>query len=268
MRHRLVVHYIIAATFLLSGVGIADVPKIGLIYSTEALQILEGEGRDIRKTYRDALEEQDADVVILGQSQPPSVIYERLENLNGVLLPGGIDVDPVFYGQERAPKLEDTDAALDQFEFRVLDHARRNRLPVLGICRGHQVMNVYYGGSLIQDIPSQHISDVTVKHRYVPRIHPDAQHPITITPGSILHDVLQTERIVVNTIHHQAVERLAAGFGVSARSEDGIIEAMESTGDIFLVGVQFHPEKMSNDDRRMKALFARFVKEAAKRRAD
>ena len=242
----------------------AEKPNIGLIYTTEALQTLETEGRDTRQTYRDALEEQGAVVVILGQTQPPSVIQERLESLNGVLLPGGIDVDPCFYGEERDPKLEDTEAALDQFEFRVLDHARSNGLPVLGICRGHQLLNVYYGGSLIQDIPSRHKSEVEVKHRYTPWNHPDAKHLIMIEEGSMLHDLLGVKEIETNTIHHQAVKQLADGFKITARSADGIVEAMESKGSVFIMGVQFHPERMFDTEPRMKAIFKRFVEEAEK----
>ena len=242
----------------------AEAPKIGLIYTTKALQTLEVEGRDIRQTYRDALEEQGAEVVILGQTQPPSVIQERLESLNGVLLPGGIDVDPCFYGEERDPKLEDTEAALDQFEFRVLDFARSHSLPVLGICRGHQLLNVYYGGSLIQDIPSRHKSEITVKHRYMPRNHPDAKHLIMIEEGSVLYDLLGVNEIETNTIHHQAVKQLAEGFKITARSADGIVEAMESEGNVFIMGVQFHPERMFDMEPHMKAIFKRFVGEAEK----
>lgn len=246
----------------------AEAPKIGLIYTTKALQTLEAEGRDIRQTYRDALEEQGAEVVILGQTQPPSVILERLERLNGVLLPGGIDVDPCFYGAARDPKLEDTEAALDQFEFRVLDYARSHSLPVLGICRGHQLLNVYYGGSLIQDIPSRHKSEITVKHRYTPRNHPNAKHLIVIEEGSLLHDLLGVTAIETNTIHHQAIKQLAEGFKVTARSADDSVEAMESEGKVFIMGVQFHPERMFDVEPRMKAIFKCFVEEAGKSNAN
>ncbi|MCK5861967.1 MAG: gamma-glutamyl-gamma-aminobutyrate hydrolase family protein, partial [Candidatus Hydrogenedentes bacterium] len=228
----------------------------------KALVQLETAGRDMRQTYRDAIEEEDGQVVVLGQTCPPLLLVEYLESLDGVLLPGGIDVDPVFYGEAEDSRLGETDASLDQFEFHVLDHARRNRLPVLGICRGHQVMNVYYGGSLIQDIPSQYKAAVTVVHRASPKVN----HLLLIEPATRFHRMLQTEQIVVNTSHHQAVKQLADGFIVTARSEDGIVEAMEHKGDIFIVGVQFHPERRVNSDIRMKAIFTQFVEEASKTR--
>ena len=238
----------------------AEKPNIGLIYTGKALALLETEGRDTRQAYREAIMESGGEVIVLGQTHAPSVVVEQLDSLDGVLLPGGIDVDPVFYGEAPDPLLEETDASLDQFEFRVLDHARRNHLPVLGICRGHQIINVYYGGSLIQDIPSQHKSIVTVVHR----AKPNASHFVTVEADSMLHSLLQTDRIEVNSRHHQAVKRLADGFVITARSEDGIIEALEHKGAVFIVGVQFHPERMISDEPRMKALFKRFVEEANK----
>lgn len=237
----------------------AEKPNIGLVYTAKALVSLE-EGRDTRQTYRNAIEEHGGQVVVLGQTHTPTLVAERFDSLDGVLLPGGIDVDPVFYGEARDPLLEETDAALDQFEFRVLDHARRNRLPVMGICRGHQLLNVYYGGSLIQDIPSQHKGAVTVAHRATPKVN----HFVTIEANSILHSLLRVERLEVNTSHHQAVKRLADGFIITARSEDGIVEAMERTGDVFILGVQFHPERMVKGEPRMKALFTRFIEAANK----
>jgi len=150
----------------------------------------------------------------------------------------------------------------------VLDYARGHSLPVLGICRGHQLLNVYYGGSLIQDIPSKHKSDVTVKHRYTPRNHPDAKHLIMIEEGSMLHDLLGVSEIETNTIHHQAVKQLADGFKITARSADGIAEAMESEGSVFIMGVQFHPERMFDTAPSMKAIFKRFLEEASKRCED
>jgi len=182
--------------------------------------------------------------------------------LDGVLLPGGIDVDPRFYDEERHERLEKTDAELDALEFKVLVYADAHSLPVLGVCRGHQVLNVHAGGSLIQDIPTEHAGAVKVVHRY-PKLRTEKrEHAIAVTKGSVLHQLLGAERIVVNTYHHQAVKRLAPGLTTSARTDDGVVEAIERPGDRFVLGVQFHPERMRVDDGRFDALFQRLVEEA------
>lgn len=245
----------------------AEAPRIGLIYATAKVERLEKESKDPQQQYRAAIEDNGGVVVVLGQSHDARAITEKLKSLDAVLLPGGIDVDPQFYGESRHERLEKTDAELDRLEFRALDHAKANHLPVLGICRGHQVLNVYYGGSLIQDIPTEYETEVKVKHRYPPGSKAPREHPITITPDSLLHRLLGTERIVVNTYHHQAVKRVAEGFAVVARSEDGIVEAIERGGEAPILGVQFHPEKIRGKRPEFDALFAWLVEESRKAQA-
>ncbi len=244
----------------------AEPPRIGLVYTAHMLDALESGERDGRAAYRAAIEAAGGMVVALGQTHPPALITRRLDDLDGVLLPGGIDVAPVFYNESEDERLEQTDAALDQFEFRILDHARRNQLPIFGICRGHQLLNVYYGGSLIQDIPTQHESDTPVIHRTPARGKGWATHPVTLMPGTILHETLRKDRIETNSSHHQAVKRLAEGFIVSARGDDGIIEAIERPGAIFIVGVQWHPERMVAMDEGMRRLFDSFIAAARQTR--
>lgn len=195
-------------------------------------------------------------MLVIGQGMADAQVEEVLKRMDGLLLPGGIDVEPARYHEAPHPKLEKTDAGLDALEWRVLEFARDNCLPVLGICRGHQVINVFYGGSLYQDIPAQHQSETNVKHR-----GGKGMHEISIAKDSLLHTLLDTERYEVNTYHHQAVKALAPGFRKIAWTDDGIIEAIESTGEVFILGVQFHPEKLLETKPELKALFARFVQE-------
>jgi putative glutamine amidotransferase len=237
----------------------AEGPLIGLIYTLEDLEKEALDSTAPRRQYRDAIGENGGRIVVLGQGWPASEIKAILETLDGVLLPGGIDVDPKFYGEAPSPKLEKTDAALDALEFQVLEYAKEHRLPVLGICRGHQVLNVFYGGSLIQDIPTEHESETNVVHRGGTR-----KHTIAIEEGSLLHELLGATEFEVNTYHHQAVKRLAEGFKATAHTKDGIVEAIESQGDVFILGVQFHPERMRAATPAVDALFQRFLKEAEK----
>ncbi|OQB34700.1 MAG: putative glutamine amidotransferase [Candidatus Hydrogenedentes bacterium ADurb.Bin179] len=236
--------------------GIAETPAVGLVYPASHYEKLTQQNEDRLKHYRTALEEQGATVLVIGQGMAEGQVDEVLKRLDGLLLPGGIDVDPARYNEAPHPKLEKTDAGLDALEWRVLEFARDNRLPVLGICRGHQVINVFYGGSLYQDIPSQHRGDTKVKHR-----GGKGMHEITIAKDSLLHTLLDTERYEVNTYHHQAVKTLAPGFRKTAWTDDGSIEAIESTGEVFVLGVQFHPEKLLETKPELKVVFARFVQE-------
>ena len=238
-------------------------PRVSLVYTTEQTEPFKTGERDARAQYRSAIEENGGVIVEFFQGEPEEETERKLAKLDAVMLPGGIDVDPQFYDEPHHEKLEKIDAELDEFEFTLLRYADEHRLPILGICRGEQVMNVHYGGSLIQDIPSQHRSEVTVKHRY-PRSSPERkEHLVRLVPGTRLHALFEKDEVMVNTYHHQAVKRLGKGLIVSARAEDGVIEAIELEGDRFVVGVQFHPERMRGEHPEINRLFEAFLAAAA-----
>jgi len=141
--------------------------------------------------------------------------------------------------------------------------ARRESVPTLGICRGMQLMNVALGGTLHQDIPTEHPSDVT---HNVKGKHPERRdHPVDVKPGTVLAEIAQSETLQVNSRHHQAVEKLAPGVRVSAVAPDGLIEAFE-TREPWLLAVQWHPENLRRDlaSRRIFARFARAVRDRAR----
>lgn len=254
--------------FMLAAVSAlaAETPVVGLVYSAANHAALLG-GTDRQDLYRAAITENGGAVAVIAQTVTEAELAAVLDTLDAVLLPGGIDVDPKFYGEARHEELEKTDAELDALEFRLLDHAAARGLPVLGICRGHQVMNVHFGGSLLQDIPAHFDEKPPVGHRYPDREKEKRRHPVQIAEGTLLRELLGLPEMTVNTYHHQAVNRLAAGFVVSARTGDGLVEAMERPGGPFMVGVQFHPEKMRKDNPQINRLFERFVQEARGARA-
>ena len=241
----------------------AEDPGIGLIYAARHFEKLVS-GEDRQDTYRRAIESSGGRVIALGQPEDPLDIEGRLPSLRGLVVPGGIDVCPQLYEEEPSEKLEKTDADLDRFESMLLEYAEEQGLPVLGVCRGHQLLNVHYGGSLIQDIPSEHEAAVRVVHRSPPLVKALSEHAITIHAESRLRRLLGVDRLVVNSAHHQAVERLAPGFLATAWAEDGLVEAMERLGPRFVVGIQFHPEKMLEQAPCLKALFQELVAEARK----
>jgi putative glutamine amidotransferase len=161
-----------------------------------------------------------------------------LAGCDGVLLTGGVDVDPRAYGEAPHPTVE-LDATRDDYELALAKLAIARDLPLLAICRGVQVLNVAAGGTLIQDLPSQHPS-ATPHAINEPRNA--IAHDVTIAPGTCLSMLLGKPAMAVNSRHHQAVKDAAPGFVVSAVSPDGVVEAIERPASTFCVGVQWHPE--------------------------
>lgn len=159
-----------------------------------------------------------------------------LDAVSGLVLTGGEDVHPSFYRGKPHPKLEGTDRARDDIELALYRAARERKLPVLAICRGIQLVNVAEGGTLYQDLPSEHPS--SVEHA-----NPNGRHALRIERGSLLHRTVG-DPASVNSRHHQAVQALAPGLRAVAWAEDGVIEGVEprDTGTAWLLGVQWHPE--------------------------
>ena len=168
-----------------------------------------------------------------------------LEGLDGLLLSGGSDLDPGYYGESPVPELGVTLPERDAFEMALLEHALRRKIPILGICRGMQVLNVALGGTLYQDLPSQMDHMVLLGHRQeTPKWQPT--HEVEVDGGSKVAEILGADELKVNSYHHQAIKELASGLVAVAYAPDGVIEAVES-GDLskrWVIGVQWHAEAM------------------------
>lgn len=181
---------------------------------------------------------------------------ELLDRVDGLMLTGGGDVDPSAYGEPPHDKLGRVTPERDALELALCREALSRRLPVLAICRGHQVLNVATGGTLVQDIPSQipgaldHDPDT---ERW------DMAHQVRILPGTRLRAILGADRVAVNSFHHQAVRETGRGVLVSATAEDGVIEGIEVPDQPFVVGVQWHPEAFWDHGRVFQPLFAALV---------
>jgi len=171
----------------------------------------------------------------------PSMASAVLDGVDGLVLSGGGDIDPGTYGQEPAPELDVIDPARDAFELALVHEALERHMPVLGVCRGHQLLNVALGGTLIQHVDA--LTEVLHQEKARPS---HVIHQVHITAGSLLSAVVGTEDLGVNTLHHQVVQESGAGLQVVARSSDGFIEAVEGVGDLRVLGVQWHPELLQD----------------------
>jgi putative glutamine amidotransferase len=183
--------------------------------------------------------------------------------MDGILLTGGVDVAPENYGERPAPNLGPIDPVRDRLELGITRRALETELPILGICRGIQVLAVAEGGSLYQDLPSQLGEDVRHEVRELGRQH--CCHLVEVLPGTHLAAALGTTRMKVNSLHHQAVKDVPPGLVVSARSPDGVTEGLEVPHHPFAVGVQCHPEEIwDSTGPQFAGLFSAFL-EAARR---
>lgn len=189
----------------------------------------------------------------------------RSERFDGVLFAGGEDVDPEFYGETKKYDSVHVNRARDEFEQALLHQALHRRLPILGICRGAQVINVDFGGTLYQDLDEELVPECEHQQAEAGRARDDLTHTVTVTdPDSRLHGAVQGS-CRVNSLHHQAIKHLGRGLKVSAHSEDGLVEAVEAAGDYpFLLAVQWHPEELTGHAPQLR-IFRDFVAQCRER---
>lgn len=207
----------------------------------------------VNMDYVEALAKAKAEAVVI---LPNTDLEALMPTLQGVLIPGGGDVDPNLYG-EKDIHCGGIDASTDALDKAVILAAMKQDKEILGICRGQQILNVTLGGSLIQDL--SHELKTPIDHSYSEIHHAKTKgHRISVTPNSRLSSILP-ESIEVNSYHHQAIKKLADGLSVSAVSEDGVIEAIEGKR---ILAVQWHPERMI-EDHLFQAIFDEFVQRCA-----
>lgn len=182
-------------------------------------------------------------------------IYERLD---GLLLPGGVDIDPGTYGAPRLDGCGRTDIDRDRAEVMLTRWAMEDAKPVLGICRGVQLINVAAGGTLYQDVATELTG--AIKHDYFPHggENPRDQlvHEVAVAPASRLAALLEEQGAMVNSMHHQGIKRVGSSLVATAHAPDGLVEGLESSDGTFVFGVQWHPEDLTRADWHMRRLFA------------
>ncbi len=220
---------------------------------------------ELRAAYADAIIRAGGLPWILPYTEDRSCIEASVERVSGLLLTGGaFDVPPDFYGEEPKEGLGALKPLRTHFEMAILRLILQRRLPVLGICGGMQLINVAYGGSLYQDLAHELPSAKGHEQKH-DRSQP--QHPVDVKERSILGAAVGGGgQLMVNSTHHQAVNRIGPGLTVSATAPDGVIEAIEAAPDVFVVGVQWHPELLIDTVPPNLALFRAFVSRARDKR--
>lgn len=185
-------------------------------------------------------------------------VQQIADRLDGLLLTGGNDINPILFNEEPHTHLGEVTPSRDACELPLARYMLTTEKPILGICRGVQILNVAAGGTVYQDLHKQNEGQMLQHAQKAPRSHPS--HFVQLEKGSVLEAIAGSERIQVNSFHHQSVKDVASAFKVTAVASDGIIEAVEGTGKQFVVGVQWHPELLATKgDAVSLGLFERFI---------
>ena len=225
-------------------------------------------GKPVRE-YLEAIREAGGDPQIVEPGDPARAL---LDDAAGVLLTGGVDVDPASYGASTSAFVTESEPERDVMEIDLLRAARERALPTLCICRGLQIANVAFGGTLLDDVPHRLGAAATVRHDVLTADGRSergliAEHVVAVDPGSLLHTIVGTARLVTGARHHQAVDRPSGELRVAGRTPDGIVEVLEAAfASPFWLAVQWHPESTRElDGGASRALFSAFVRAAVRR---
>ncbi|MBI5304439.1 MAG: gamma-glutamyl-gamma-aminobutyrate hydrolase family protein [Chloroflexi bacterium] len=235
-------------------------PLIGIPTRTlKASDCIDGIPRfGMNETYTRAIARAGGAPVLIPLNLSDDTLRAIFARLDGVLFPGGVDVHPNVYGESVEPFCGEIDPARDTVELNLAQWALAEQKPILGICRGIQLINIAAGGSLHQDIDAQVANPLRHPHQKGNPYNYLA-HAVEIDPRSTLGRALGATQVQVNSLHHQALKQVAPGFHIVARAPDGIVEGIEADNGNFAVAVQFHPEWLQDDDARMLELFRAFV---------
>ena len=241
-----------------------DRPLIGITTSATSIPIA-GEPLEIGyvpRVYDEAIHAAGG-IPVHVPTLPGGLAPDLLARLDGIVLSGGGDVEPSAYGAPATGLAHHIEPDRDAAEREIVHTALERGAPLLGICRGAQVLNVALGGTLVQDLPAAGLADHHFQH--VPTAGPT--HPVLLEPGSRLASIYGAHQVDVNSIHHQGIATVGDGLAVTARSPDGIVEALELLDrDLWVLAVQWHPEAMQASDAPQRLLFAALVEEARARR--
>ena len=221
-------------------IGQNGIPRVGVLpYQKDDGTLYVPEG------YIKGIERVGCEPVQINYDTPLHTLLPLAASLDAMLFSGGVDVDPRHYGAEREPECGRSNLMRDQLELALLDILMQRCTPILGICRGLQIINVGLGGTLTQDVPKRY----GVVHQQESNEKSPFWHDLKIVPGTKLHEIMGAETILTDSYHHQCIDKLAPGLKPNAYSMEGFIEGFElAEGPQFLLALQWHPEKTLDDD--------------------
>jgi putative glutamine amidotransferase len=232
---------------------------VGITCSTRPAAGVESAKQVLNRPYVWAVEQAGGIPIILPVTTDTEVSARYLGVIDGLMLSGGVDVCPERYGQEVHPQLGEVDADRDATELPLIQQALKEDMPLFGICRGIQTLNIAMGGTLYQDLPTQYPSKI-VHHQYQLGLKRDAFcHEIDLPPGTRFRSIIGSDKISVNTLHHQALSDVAEGLEVTAYAPDLVVEAVEAPAYRYVLAVQYHPEETAPHDEYSRRLFKAFV---------
>jgi putative glutamine amidotransferase len=238
-------------------------PRIGIagnLYTIESGPIAGTERGGVNDDYIQAVERAGGVPILLPVVNAEESILAQMEICSGFLFPGGNDIHPKYYASEAHLNLGDINSRVDEYQLKLIRSALESGKPILGICRGNQLLNVACGGTLLQDLSEA--PNMCLKHFQNSRRY-EVMHQVKTAAGSILENLLGSE-FWVNSNHHQAIREVGAGLTVIATASDGVIEALQMNDRDFVLAVQWHPEIMVTKSDPMMVLFERLVKAAIK----
>ena len=231
-------------------------PIIGILAETDNEQVTK-----LQPTYTRALEKSGGIPIILPYIKEEVTLDSYIDICDGFLFTGGADIDPMHYGEGKRASCGIIEPYRDEFELKFFKKAISSKKPILAICRGAQLVNVALGGTLYQDIPSEVQTEIL--HR---QNEPQSAtfHSVKLVQDAPLFDLIGTAEMTVNSIHHQAIKRLADGLTVMATADDGIIEAVCLSAEQYLRAFQWHPERLYDDDALNHKIFDDFIRACRK----
>ena len=216
----------------------------------------------VKRKYVDAVLQAGGIPFLFPFTDNMQVLQSVISLVDGLLLTGGGDLSPSRYGEVTLPECRNCCQERDSYDYTLLKLASERLIPILGICRGMQLINAFFGGTLYQDLPTQYPSQVCHKSQDVSIV---LRHTIQCSKDGLLYAITGKEQLMISSIHHQAVKKLADGFKATAFAEDGVIEAIESISERQIWGIQFHPELQAVEgEENMKRIFEYFIDQVRK----
>ncbi|RZT23897.1 gamma-glutamyl-gamma-aminobutyrate hydrolase family protein [Fictibacillus sp. BK138] len=243
-------------------------PLIGLTSTVMSINTIETQNENVdtivvynkfAETVRDA----GGIPVVIPMGKPEEADYYA-KMCDGIIFTGGEDISSITYGEEPHPKVKKVNKHRDDFEIELVKKARENERAILAMCRGYHLLNVSYGGTIVQDVVSEF--DDAINHFQSSATRTEPSHTVTIDENSKLYKIVGEKEVAVNSFHHQAIGEVGKGLRVAARAADGIIEALELEDDeaTFLLGTQWHPEELRHENKNMMAIITNFIEAASK----